>query len=149
VTNIGGTTFARAQRLQYPADAVNVRYGAGCNDVGLTISAAAPLAGSEFFQINLRGGSPLFPALPNGTPCVLLLSLGPDATPIRSCTQLVSLAPGAHIGNFGATMLFGHATVRYPLTDDPLFQRDLYGQWVWRPGAGAMGMSSGLRMQVR
>ena len=66
--------------MQYSPDAIDVAYGRGSDALGLRMSATAPYAGSEFFQVTLRGGTALKPVLPNGTPCVLLLSLAPAAS---------------------------------------------------------------------
>jgi len=142
------------RRFAYPTDAVNVRYGQGCNDTGVTFSATRPYAGSQFFRVSLRGGTPLAPVIPHGTACVLSLSLSLAAarSPIRGttgCEVLVSMLPGEHLVDLPATSVLGQVTVQYPLSDAPLLQQDLFGQWLWHYRATTVAVSHGLRMQVR
>lgn len=144
-----GGSLVQVQRLSYPAEATNVAYGRGCNDSGLRFAASRPFAGSEFFTVTLSGGSALNPVLPNGTPVLLMFSLGAAATPIGGCTQLISMSPREYLVGIPATMFLGRASVPYPLPDAPLLQRDLFGQWSWNGPRGMFGMSHGLRMQVR
>lgn len=144
------STAVAVARLQYSPDAINVRYGTGCNDTGLSIAASRPDAGAEFFTIGLSGSSRGTPPLPNGTPCALILSFASASILDASgCRTLVSTRNGDLITNLMTTMSSGVATVRFPLLNTALHGRDLFGQWWFTTAIAPRGMSAGLRMQVR
>jgi hypothetical protein len=146
---VSGTVFG--QRLQYPADAINVPYGTKCGDPSFAIDADPPFAASRFFQIRFSGP-------PLNTNCALFLSFAPDALPLdalgmNACVLNVSTLAGQFLASVPAVVGAGNtARVTVPLQETPLFTGNLFGQWLWlQPGLNPLGVGAtgGLRMQVR
>jgi hypothetical protein len=139
-----------SQSLAYPPEARNVRRGTGCQNTSNTFSADPPYAGSEFFTVRLTGQG-------TGRACVLLVSLAYTSVPLdflgmTGCTLHADPSPGQFLFSLPTVSVAGLASVRFALPDDPLFQSNLYGQWLWLQRdlnpAGA-GTSHGLEVRVR
>lgn len=132
--------------LQYPADAVNVPYGAGCGPA--TIHAASPYAGSERFFVGILG-------LTHGTPCVMFLSFAAAAIPLDGAGMpgcVFHVDPTAALLAVPTAAAGAGATVQVPLPDRPPFFGDLFFQWLYlQPGLNpaGLGATQGLRAQVR
>jgi hypothetical protein len=146
----GDGLLLEGRRLQHPTTAINIPYGTGCASGPHAVVATPPYAGSQFHAVQLTGR-------PNGTSCILLLSLASSAVPLDAlgmtgCVLRASTDGGGFLASLGTTVSGGAAIVRMALPDFPLFQADLFAQWFWlQPGLNpaGLGASYGLRMQVR
>lgn len=133
------------QRLQYPADALDVLYGTGCGPAG--IGSTTPKAGDEFFRVATAG-------LAAGTPLAFLFSLGAGAIPLdfigaTGCVANINVNPGTFLFTLNSTSPTG---ISFPLPDDPVFIGDLHIQAAYPSlglNAANLGATRGLRVQVR
>ena len=140
-STIDGTLYG--QRFVYPTAAVNVLYGTGCGPG--TISATAPYAGSQYFQIGL-GGVPL------GTVAVMIACAGPSSIPLGAigmtgCTSLIDTN-----AQFGSVIVVTPGSAGFALPDNPVFVGDVYAQWIYFDSGlnpAGLGASAALRIQVR
>lgn len=132
--------------LQYPADAVNVPYGAACGTA--TIDASPPYAGSERFFVMTFG-------LTSGTPCVLFLSFASAAIPLDGAGMpgcVFHVDPTAALLAMPTAAAGAGALLQLSLPDRSPFFGDLFLQWLYlQPGLNpaGLGATQGLRAQVR
>jgi hypothetical protein len=132
------------QRLQYPATALNVLYGAGCGP-GTIGGNTLPYAGHEFYRVSIGG-------VAGGTPSVLFCAAAPAAIGLGFIGMpgcFANYNPGAFLFNIGAA---APGNVQLTLPDDPAFIGNLYFQWAYlAPGLNpaGLGATQGLRTQVR
>lgn len=141
----GGSVYGR--RLQYAAAARNRLYGSACGP-GAISSDTTPVAGSQFYRVTLENTSPWQLA-------AVGLAFGQGSTPLGGvgapgCVD--HLAPGAAYVPI-STGPNGRGTIGVALPDAPLFQGDLFWQYVYTwpaaPTPLAIGVTRGLHTSVR
>ena len=134
------------QALQPTANAWHLVYGTSCG-AGTIGSDTAPLAGSEFYRVNLA-------AAPPGQAAVLLLAgaaANLDLAGAGAANCFLAVTPNAMAipcVSDGA----GNASLTFALPDLPLFRGDLFWQYVYvwpaRPHPLPIGVTRGLRARV-
>lgn len=109
--------------LEYPADAINTRYGTGCG-LGV-IYAADPYAGKRNFRVQVQSA-------PATTPGFLFCALGPSSLPLASINMpgcFFNTDPTTFVLNLnGTTSSVGLLLFPIPLPDVPAVTGDLYFQ---------------------
>jgi hypothetical protein len=146
VVDPGGSNPVRKRDLQF-ANAFQLPYGASCGGDaigrGPITGTDAPHAGSEFYFLSIDNAAAFAPS-------ALLIAPLPGALPIgNGCTLLLDPATFFLVWS-GATNAGGQINVPVSLPTTPIFEYDLYWQWLQiDPASGQPTLTNGLRTFIR